>query len=293
MSLLGNRRRKKSRTFEILVIPQSDGGGTKSFKGSKLALWGGALLVGLFFVFVLSFRYTPLGRLVGVKEEITDSAGVVTERRIRALAEEMAVLKEYNMTLRRALGERSEKASAFSNVEEKKEEPSPQQRRQELPNSVPEDFASPAPARHASVSGENATVASVEVLKASFPLFTPVSGIVTQGFEPDNKHYGVDYAAKIGTPVHAAAQGYVVFAGWTHDYGNMLIVSHGGGYITVYKHSASLLKNTGALVKRGELICLVGDTGLTSKGPHLHFEVLKDGVPLDPMQLLLISKLSL
>jgi murein DD-endopeptidase MepM/ murein hydrolase activator NlpD len=290
MSLLRNRRRKKSRVFEILVIPHGDGGGTKSFKGSKLMLWGGVMLAGVFLLFFLTFRYTPLGRLVGVKSEAVDSSGVETERRIRALAEEMAILKEYNITLRKALGERDKKESSELTSEERKEPEAEKPIQQHIPAAVPDEIGSSSitPVLSSSTSGTTG-----EGLRASFPLFTPVNGVVTQGFDPDDKHFGVDYAAKDGTPVHAAAQGYVVFAGWTYDYGNTLILSHGSGYISVYKHCSSLLASTGKLVMRGELICLVGDTGQTSKGPHLHFEVLKDGIPLDPLQLLLNSKMAL
>lgn len=289
MSLLRNRRRKKSKQYEILVIPQGDGGGTKSIKagGVKLALWGSAAFAVLFLVFFLVFRFTPLGRLVGLipeKQVALTNAEIETERRIRALAEEIVVLKDYNVQLRKALGERSDKEIAHTSTAESQKEEAAQPNQQE--QIVGEDFSSPTPATTQAVT-------SVEGLKTSFPLFLPVVGVTTQGFEPNQKHFGIDYAAKQGTPVHAAAQGYVVFAGWTYDDGNVLILSHGNGYITVYKHNSSLLKSTGSLVRRGELISLVGSTGRTSKGPHLHFEVLKDGVPHDPMQFLLQTKTTL
>ncbi|MEK7249537.1 MAG: M23 family metallopeptidase [Bacteroidota bacterium] len=290
MSLLGNRRRKKSRNYEILIIPQGGGVGTKSIKAGsgKLALWGGAVFAVLFLLFFLAFRFTPLGPLVGASSAGQGFVGNTddeTERRIRTLAEEIAVLKDYNVQLRKALGERAEKESSpQQKVENQKKEEQPQHQHQQSP--AHEELASPTPAT-------TQVVASAEGLKASFPLFTPVSGAVTQGFEPNQKHFGIDYAAKEGTPVYAAAHGYVVFSGWTYDDGNVLILSHGSGYITVYKHNSSLLKSTGSLVRRGELMSLVGSTGRTSKGPHLHFEVLKDGVPQDPQQFLLNSKTTL
>ncbi len=69
----------------------------------------------------------------------------------------------------------------------------------------------------------------------------------------------------------------------------MLIISHGGGYLTVYKHNKSLLKAARAFVERGEPVALIGTSGKTSRGPHLHFEVWKDGVPQDPDEFLLTS----
>lgn len=115
----------------------------------------------------------------------------------------------------------------------------------------------------------------------------PVEGIVTQGFDPSRGHFGLDIAARKGTPIYAATDGSVVFAGWTFDDGNMLMISHGDGYMTVYKHAQSLIKTAHMTVKRSEPIAFVGTTGKTSLGPHLHFEVWKDGVARDPSEFLL------
>jgi murein DD-endopeptidase MepM/ murein hydrolase activator NlpD len=130
-------------------------------------------------------------------------------------------------------------------------------------------------------------VTSQEGFRAAFPLVLPSEGYVAQGFDPAKKHFGIDYATRRGTPVYAAAEGYVMFSGWTYDDGNMVIVSHGGGYSTVYKHNQSLLVNPRTFVKRGEILGLAGTSGRTSLGPHLHFELWKDGIPVDPGEFLL------
>jgi murein DD-endopeptidase MepM/ murein hydrolase activator NlpD len=123
-----------------------------------------------------------------------------------------------------------------------------------------------------------------------FPLSMPVEGFLTRRFDPQQYHLGIDIAAKQGSPVVAAADGNVVFAGWTYDYGFMVILAHDRGYMTVYKHNQSILKNSGAEVKRGELIALLGNTGVTSSGPHLHFEVWKNGTPENPNNFLLTTQ---
>jgi murein DD-endopeptidase MepM/ murein hydrolase activator NlpD len=97
----------------------------------------------------------------------------------------------------------------------------------------------------------------------------------------------MDFAGKQGTPVYAAADGHVILSGWTYDDGNMVILSHGGGYLTVYKHNRSLLIGEHSVVRRGEPIALLGTSGKTSLGPHLHFEVWKDGIPQNPADYLL------
>jgi murein DD-endopeptidase MepM/ murein hydrolase activator NlpD len=126
-------------------------------------------------------------------------------------------------------------------------------------------------------------------LQASFPLLAPAQGYLTEDFDPARRHFGLDFAGRTGNPIHAPADGYVIFAGWTFDGGNMMMLSHGSGYLTVYKHTQSLLKSEHAYVRRGDVIALVGSTGNTSSGPHLHFELWRDGVPLDPKEFLLTT----
>jgi len=136
--------------------------------------------------------------------------------------------------------------------------------------------------------GYDPTVITVgETSPSAFPLIVPVVGFVTQTFDPARNHYGIDFAGKRGTPIYAAGDGHVIFAGWTYDDGNMLIISHGGGYMTVYKHNQALLTSAQAVVTRGEPIALLGTSGKSSLGPHLHFEVWKDGLPRDPNKFLL------
>ncbi len=87
-------------------------------------------------------------------------------------------------------------------------------------------------------------------------------------------HTGIDIPAATGTPITAAADGTVVFAGWKGGYGNALIISHGGGLYTLYGHCISLTASNGDEVKKGQKVALAGSTG-NSTGPHLHFEVRK------------------
>ena len=95
-------------------------------------------------------------------------------------------------------------------------------------------------------------------------------------------HYGIDIAVHEGEPVLAAAGGRVIFSGWTYDLGNLIIIYHGDDYFTHYGHNQlNLIQNHG-IVKRGDVIALAGSTGISS-GPHLHFEIWKDGDAIDPL----------
>ena len=98
-------------------------------------------------------------------------------------------------------------------------------------------------------------------------------------------HTGLDFSADPGTPILAAAGGMVVSVEVHPQYGNLLEIEHGNGLTTRYAHAQRILAKTGDLVKRGQPVALVGTTG-RSTGPHLHFEVLVDGVMQDPSKFL-------
>jgi len=104
-------------------------------------------------------------------------------------------------------------------------------------------------------------------------------------------HTGLDFQGEVGTPIVAAAGGVVVTAEMHPQYGNMVEVDHGNGLVTRYAHASKLVVKKGDLVKRGQRLALVGTTG-RSTGPHLHFEVLVQGVQQDPHRFLNASQLA-
>lgn len=118
--------------------------------------------------------------------------------------------------------------------------------------------------------------------KVSVVLFPPVKGLITDKFNPLKKHYAVDVALAKNTPLKSILSGRVIFADWTPNTGNVVIIRHGNGFISAYKHAASITVSQGDIVKTGEVIALAGSTGQESTGVHLHFELWKDGYPVDP-----------
>ena len=114
----------------------------------------------------------------------------------------------------------------------------------------------------------------------------PINGFVSRGFSANNGHFGTDFSVKIGTPIYSAANGYVVLADYTVNDGYMMIIAHSDDYITVYKHCSQLVKSTRDFVTQGELIALSGNTGKLTTGPHLHFEIWKNGFVIDPENIL-------
>jgi len=94
-------------------------------------------------------------------------------------------------------------------------------------------------------------------------------------------HQGYDFATKMGTPIIATADGVVTFSGPRGNWGNFVTIDHGHGLMTCYAHCEKVLKKSGDKVKRGDTIGLVGDTG-RSTGPHVHYEVRLNGIPVNP-----------
>jgi len=94
-------------------------------------------------------------------------------------------------------------------------------------------------------------------------------------------HSGIDIAAMYGAPIYATASGIVIYSGWYGGYGNAVIIDHGNGYSSLYGHCSSLFVGKDQRVTQGNIISSVGSTGM-STGPHLHFEIRQNGVPVDP-----------
>lgn len=135
-----------------------------------------------------------------------------------------------------------------------------------------------------------AAVARRDLDDMAFPNRAPIPGVaISSGFgrRPDPftglpaRHTGVDYAASYGTPILASAGGRVRYAGPRGPYGNTVEIDHGGGLVTRYGHAARILVRRGDILLPGQEIATVGSTG-RSTGPHVHFEILREGRPVHP-----------
>ena len=121
----------------------------------------------------------------------------------------------------------------------------------------------------------------------NIPSVAPIQGYISQRSRKNSlfiqkHHYGIDIVSKEGEPILASASGVVVFSGWTYEFGNLIIIYHGDNYFTHYGHNQHNLKTSREIVTRGEIIGLVGSTGVSS-GPHLHYEVWKEFIAVDPL----------
>lgn len=112
-------------------------------------------------------------------------------------------------------------------------------------------------------------------------LFPPVRGEVSNHFDVNSGHYGTDIVSKPDAPICSVADGTVVAALWNPSLGYVIGIQHGVGLLSLYKHNKKLLKNVGELVRRGDAIAIIGNTGTLTSGPHLHFELWHNGRALN------------
>ncbi len=130
-------------------------------------------------------------------------------------------------------------------------------------------------------------IEDISISLENIPTKAPVSGIITQEFKEgvngENVHNGIDISGPIGTPISASAGGLVVFSGWTNDLGNLIVIVHNNKYVTVYGHNSENIVKEKQIVKKGQLIALLGNSG-QSTGPHLHFEIWKNAEAKNPRE---------
>ncbi len=122
---------------------------------------------------------------------------------------------------------------------------------------------------------------------SSIIFFNPLKGIVTETFNAKKIHFGVDIVSPKDEAIKATLDGTVIFAEWTAETGYVIQIQHSNNLVSVYKHNSVLHKKQGDKVKAGDVIAIVGNTGELSSGPHLHFELWYNGIPLNPQEYVL------
>lgn len=111
---------------------------------------------------------------------------------------------------------------------------------------------------------------------------SPVKGSIEHGFSVEDGHLGTDIIAPKNTPIKAVLDGVVISSDWTLENGNTISIQHKQNLLSVYKHNSVLLKEQGSVVKAGEAVAIIGNTGENSSGPHLHIELWFEGKAIDP-----------
>ncbi len=286
--------RKEKNKYTIVFVPSDQSKKSRSFSAYSVRMIGAvSIIIALIVAGVLGIIiYTPLGAYLPITspelERLYGKKVVQIQGQLSTLAREVAVLQEYNKQLRDALGE-NEIAKGYESDSESANNTKNPQRRSQLASVESFKGNKTSPREWKRDQEKTVVINNFSELKAALqvPLSVPVVGYESRGYNDEQHHYGVDFVAKEGSPVFAAANGTVIYADWTYDDGYTIILAHNEGCTTVYKHNQVLLKQWGAVVKRGEPIALVGNTGHRSSGPHLHFEVWDNGVTVDPVNYLI------
>jgi len=117
----------------------------------------------------------------------------------------------------------------------------------------------------------------------NIPNIKPNTGVISHEFDIDSKHFGVDIVNEEGTSILSIANGVVVYSDYSKDYGNGIIIDHENGYYSHYYHNKENFVKRNERIDGGTLIAQLGNTGQQSTGPHLHFEIWKDGKPINPL----------
>jgi murein DD-endopeptidase MepM/ murein hydrolase activator NlpD len=132
------------------------------------------------------------------------------------------------------------------------------------------------------VGSENVKVNYNKEELKNMMFFPPLQGMVLKKYDYAKKHYGVDVVAQKNEPIKSAADGTVILSSWTQDSGYVIAVQHRSNLISFYKHNSVLLKKVGEDVRAGDIIAIIGNSGELTDGPHLHFELWNNGIPINP-----------
>ena len=119
--------------------------------------------------------------------------------------------------------------------------------------------------------------------------FVPLTGTIIKGFNPDDGHFGVDIVTDGDQIINATLDGTVVFSTWSINNGYCIGIQHEDSYFSVYKHNATLLKKEGDYVKAGEAIAILGRSGEAEESEHLHFELWRSGIAINPAEYMTIN----
>jgi len=271
---------KNLKSFSIIIVPDDTSHEAKSKKFTVISIFIFAVIYSIL-IAVLGyyfFNITGIGNAVlpgnyVQSNESTEKMEQLNEKVI-FLAKELQLLKSANQRLKyaMALGDSTLIDSLKVN-----------------PDSLQKFYKKP---KEGNIFGSLISLLQELLSQQESTIFfiLPVNGYISREFDPDRGHYGIDIVAKDGTPVYASAGGFVVFSGYTNNYGNIIILNHSDDYLSIYKHCSVILKKEREFVKQGELIAQSGNSGLATTGPHLHLEIWHNGKPVNPETLLIINK---
>ena len=132
-------------------------------------------------------------------------------------------------------------------------------------------------------SEEKSSILDIKKISSeNLVFFSPMDGYISDSFNYKTKHYAIDIVGKKGAKISSVLDGTVIISSWNPETGNVIGIQHSNNYISFYKHCSFIIKKVGEYVTIGEHIAVIGNSGELSTGPHLHFELWRNGTPLNP-----------
>ena len=250
----------KPSKYSIIIIPDNEDS-DRQFSITRSQML--SLVIGfvLMLCIVIFFLIYALPRLMQYESMETENDQFAADRfKIMELMQDLNRIEQMDRLIRKTLGSELELSSTLINNDSMWSE------------------------SNRPLYEDNLAISYVDNVPSKYP----VDGYITQKMRTNKifknqNHYGIDIAVKEGDPIYASASGFVVFSDWTYDFGNYIILYHGDDYFTVYGHNKNNLVKVRDFVKRSDVIASSGSTGIAS-GPHLHFEIWKDGKAVNPLE---------
>ncbi|MEP0004681.1 MAG: M23 family metallopeptidase [Balneola sp.] len=274
----------RHKTVEIILLDDSKPGQDDSYniKPNNLFMSFTVLSVIFSVLVAMIFMLTPLGGLLYNTDEIEirrEIQGIserlislqdsldVRDQQLREIKEVIRLNKDTTLTL-------DERLSSVSSIENS--------------NNISSSTSSFSNLNISEVFESGSLVLANVIENApDFPTQAPAEGTRTRGYEPLEGHFGLDIATKENDIFMNIADGTVISSSWTIDFGYVISVQHKDGLVSTYKHCSKLYKTKGEKVFKGDVLGLIGNTGISSSGPHLHFEIWKNGVSQNPLAYLI------
>jgi len=275
-------KEKLKNTYRLVVMNDESFEEVGSYKLSLLNLYvaiSAAIVLVAFLVFALIF-FTPIKRLVPGYGNA--DAGELREinRSLDEFEEKLKAQETYTSSFKRMITGDIETAEDVNKGEIEESNTLESVSRIEEDEILRKEVEEEVKEQQLEMSKSVNSVKKVPLEQLYF--MPPITGVISETFMPDKKHYGIDVLAPKNTPVKAVMDGYVISADWTLETGNTIAIQHSNSLISFYKHNSALLKEIGNFVKAGEALAIIGNTGTLSDGPHLHFELWHNGKPVDP-----------
>lgn len=285
-----NRKEKLHNTYRLVIMNEETFQEVRSLKLSLMNVYlviSSVIVVVAILVFLL-IAYTPLKKYlpgqanIVEREEITQLYEQIDQLELSLTAQKIytdtfksLLLGEYESVLAAQEGFDSTDLDKIENIEEVTISAEEIQLRREMELQE---------IGQAAKRGGIPTAGSQAIPLEQLFFVPPLQGEIIGAFKSEKSHNGVDIIAPSGKAIKSTMDGHVILSDYTYDTGFTIGIQHQNGIISFYKHNAELLKEVGDFVKAGEAIAIIGNTGHQTTGPHLHFELWNNGIPVNPVE---------